>query len=158
LPRRIARYVRVPKADGQEPRGLWRLAQLLDRPVGDFPVVLVLVLLREDAPVHERVRIGSPDELRLRPGRPAAVMAPYVYLLLINAVRLGRVGVVEDLAGGQRGVAVPAKILQQCFGRLESLRRAKPGGQGIDSRRGRPQPGHDARPRRVAERSLAMGI
>ena len=105
-------YKRVAEADGKEERSFWRHPQLFDGPVGHLPVVLVLVALRKDTPINERVDVGSVDELGLRPGGPTAVVAPDVHLLAGRPFELRRVGVVKDLAARQGRVSVPVKELK----------------------------------------------
>ena len=144
LLRRETRDMREEKADRQKERLAGLGIELLDGPRGDLPVTLVLVLVREHAPVHQLVipERRRTDQFRRRIRCPAGSRAKFIEFLvrLLSTVatmknfsrRVGRVA------------AVLLEILRQRHEIFQLRHRSKPRRQTVNTGRAGSHPGHQA--------------
>ena len=123
----VAGHVGQEEAGGEE-EGLVAggVPELVDGPAGDLVIALVLVAVREHAPVHRRVvaHRGGRDELLVGADADAGVGADDLKfaravgggglaLGLAAATAGGAGSAVEDLPGGEGAVAVGGEVLRE---------------------------------------------
>ncbi len=116
---------------------LRRVFQLLDRPVGYLPVILLSIVFRIHTPVYQGVS-GSFHNRFFRPGEKTTMEAPPGKFRPVPAVFFGWIGVMVDLASGKRHVAVLLEILRQSNQVFVLLKGTKPGTERIDAGGGGP--------------------
>ena len=106
--------MRQEETGGQEEglllRPVERSFQLFDRPTGDLPIPLVLVLVREGAPIHQGVVLRCLYQLLLRASTHSGRRSQVLEL----AVGIGAAETtVVNLAGRIGGVAVALEVLRE---------------------------------------------
>ena len=152
-------YVRQEKADGHKERFLGLFIELINGPISDQPVALLLVFMREGAPVDQAMiakRCGDQFLIPLWEGLAAGPRANQIKFLVRF---LPAVTTVINLPCRVRRISpVLLQILRQRDDIFKLRHIAKPRREPIDARAARSPTDHQAGPRGVAQGRLTMRI
>src|SRR6185312_4661282 len=102
-------------------------------PRANIGVKTLVVAFGKRSPVHGCDVGRRVHELLLRPRQRLAVLTPDIDFDAVGQCRLRWVGIVENLAAGDRAVTAVVEILEERFVVLELFGSAEPRSQGIDA-------------------------
>ena len=141
--------------NGQE-EGLLRVCvELLDAPAGHFPITFVFVVVREDAPIDQRMLGGGVDQFLFRPRPDTCGRAKFVELVVLLPPT---VAAVVDLPCRIGAVSMLREVLRQRDDITKRLDVPEPGRKTVDTSRRWTQSRHQTCSAGIAQRRLAMGV